>query len=389
MQNPMSVSPMQHMQPMAGMHQQQGMAPPARGPPMAAPRPPEAEPEAPMDSKTALNQFCQRLCQRPVTRVDIEYTVNKIGVQFQAIVKLNCIQGQEFAGELAASPKDAEKAAAEQALKAHKMTIATLPPTQTGRQKKKDKASAAAKTTDPDDQQPPKVKLPEEENPALTAKVKLNSLCMRIVKRALQKGETNYETVQRPGGFQCILTLTCLPEPWSMKAWTGKVCTTKQAAEQSAAAYALEEIEADADLESLAIAKEKKDSKGEPGSEMASGSSSGKGYGKKGKWEAFEEFAASMPAWMQPKPSGPDLARDVLPGGPHSGQVLDWRPGNKFGWLQTDEAVDHPKGRRDGKVYCHVQDVTFDPMKLEPATKVNFELYVDTAGLGAQRVTLG
>merc|ERR1719162_2547381 len=101
-------------------------------PPAPAPAPPAVPGvPVPMDSKTALNQFCQRLCQRPVTRADIEYTVNKIGVQFQAIVKLNCIQGQEFAGELASSPKDAEKAAAAQALKAHQMTIATLPPAAT------------------------------------------------------------------------------------------------------------------------------------------------------------------------------------------------------------------------------------------------------------------
>merc|ERR1712166_1643930 len=88
-------------------------------------------------------------------------------------------------------------------------------------------------------------KPPDEENPALTPKVILNSICMRIVKRQLGKGEVAYDTRVANGGFYTILKLLCLPGDWQSKAWAGKVCTTKQAAEQSAATYALETIEAD------------------------------------------------------------------------------------------------------------------------------------------------
>lgn len=351
------------------------------GQPQLQQQPPQPQPEenAPMDAKTALNQFCQRLCQRPVTRADIEYTVNKIGVQFQAIVKLNCIQGQEFAGELASSPKEAEKAAAEQALKAHQMTIATLPPPVTARQKKSSRAGEAGGAV--------RAKPPDEDNPALTAKVKLNSICMRIVKRALQKGETNYETRQAVGGFHTTLKLSCLPDDWAEKAWAGKVCTTKQAAEQSAATYALEAIEADTTLMGVAEkGKALKEGKGKGRGKNPS--PMGKGFGKGKKGMDLGALQEAMMPWFKPSQTGPDLEREVVSEQPVRGEVLDWRPGGSFGWLKLDAPFEHKSARRDGKVYAHKQDLTCEVDALNTGTKVSFSLYADTAGLGAGHVTL-
>merc|ERR1719343_1979861 len=75
-----------------------------------------------MDTKTELNQFCQRFCQRPVTKNDIIYTTTKFGHQYQSIVKLNCLGGAEYAGNLSSNPKEAEKLAAQQAMLANANT---------------------------------------------------------------------------------------------------------------------------------------------------------------------------------------------------------------------------------------------------------------------------
>lgn len=355
------------------------------GPGGLAPAPPPVAPREPiaMDAKTALNQFCQRLCQRPVTRSDIEYTVNKIGVQFQAIVKLNCIQGQEFAGELSMSPKEAEKAAAEQALKAHQMTIESLPPTATPKQKKKEKTQAARSGQNADGGVV-RAKPPDEENPALTAKVKLNSLCMRIVKRALQKGETAYDTKQAIGGFHCTLKLHCLPNEWDQQAWAGMICTTKQAAEQSAATFALQAIEADEAL--MAIANQ---SKLETNEGKGKGRSKGKGFKGKGKAMDLGALQEAMMPWLGKGRSGPDLEREVVNEELVTGEIIEWKSGGKFGWIKLDTAFEHKSAsRRDGKVYAHKQDLKFEAEELAPGTKVKFILYVDPAGLGAQSITL-
>lgn len=199
---------------------------------------------AAMDPKTELNQFCQRFCQRPVTKTDIVYVTSKFGhqfgYQFQAIVKLNCLQGQEYAGNLSPSPKEAEKSAATQALAAYANQIATSPP-------------SASKAKPPED----------GENPAITPKTKLNSLCMRIAKRYLQKGETVYECRKVPGGYQATVKLSALPGEWKDRLWAGQVFTTKQKAEQSAAEIALMQISEDEELSEEA-AKPKGSGKGKP-----------------------------------------------------------------------------------------------------------------------------
>merc|ERR1719373_109380 len=77
---------------------------------------------AQVDPKNQLSQFCQKFCQRPVTKTDIVYTTSKFGYQYQSIVKLNCLGGAEYAGNLSANPKDAEKLAAQQAMLANANT---------------------------------------------------------------------------------------------------------------------------------------------------------------------------------------------------------------------------------------------------------------------------
>merc|ERR1719444_191808 len=149
-----------------------------------------------LDPKTSLNQFCQRYCSRPVTKADILYATTTFAPnQFQTIVKLNCMEGQEYAGHVCTNAKDAEKSAADQALSAYASVIAALPPVPGGAPKKKKPANPAGANRGLTGQLP--TALPGAaatgDNPALTDKVKLNSLCMKIAGRALSKGDTSYD----------------------------------------------------------------------------------------------------------------------------------------------------------------------------------------------------
>ncbi|CAJ1436280.1 unnamed protein product [Effrenium voratum] len=91
--------------------------------------------QAATDPKTELNIFSQRYCQRPMTQADISYRTRKFGNQYQSIVKLDCIQGQEYAGQLCVKQKEAEKSAAKQAV----MAMANLHPPTSKDPKKKTK----------------------------------------------------------------------------------------------------------------------------------------------------------------------------------------------------------------------------------------------------------
>mmetsp|Transcript_22296 Transcript_22296/g.56789 ORF Transcript_22296/g.56789 Transcript_22296/m.56789 type:complete len:369 (-) Transcript_22296:163-1269(-) len=360
------------------------------------------------DAKTGLNQFCQRYCSRPVTKTDIVYTTTKFGTnQFQAIVKLNCFEGQEYAGELAANTKAAEKSAAQQALQAYANVIASLPASGTAPKKTSaplgpgvlagrgagqfgapggpsgpGAAGAVSGAPTPADKAKAAAPGSKENNPALTDKVILNATCMKIAKRALQKGETIYETVQlgigqTPAGFTSTVQLKCLPGDWANKVFTGQIYANKHGAEQSAATAALAAIMADEELSAMANAQ------------PSASKSNGGRTGRKGKgWKGEGKDGENVGGWTF-IPSGPDLPREPLPDGQSeskvSGEVLQWK--GSHGWVKTNEPVEHEMAlRRGGKVYVAKQDLV-GAEALEEGDKVTFKLYVDASGLGAEEVT--
>lgn len=346
-----------------------GPAATAKGGPQTAPQQ-TGMTLAGLDPKTGLNQFCQRYCARPVTKTDIVYTTTKFGLnQFQAIVKLNCLEGQEYAGELSSSPKEAEKSAAQQALQAYAAIMSTLPPAGAGPKKKK-----AAGV--PGQEKAPR--LEGADNPALTDKVKLNALCMKIARRALVKGETAYETRgigagKVPEGFQTTVRMSCLPGDWASKVFAGEVCLHKQAAEQSAAKIALAAIMAAEDLMTMANSKEREDK--EPRARKA----------RAGKGQPGEKGAGWGWGWRMP--TGPDLPREKVKEAPILGEVLEWK-GN-FGWVKATEAIEHEAAAlRGGKIYVHKQDLADGLEALTVGASVNFTVYVDPSGLGAEEVQL-
>lgn len=322
-----------------------------------------------MDPKTALNQYCQRYCSRPVTKNDIVYMHTKFDVnQFQAIVKLNCMAGQEYAGEVCPSAKEAEKSAANQALQAYRAVA--LPAPQPRIKKKKspgtDPETGEAVTGE---------EIEDAENPALTDKVRLNAACMRIVKRALQKGETVYACRQLSlgkvqDGFAATVQLPCLPGKWADRTFQGEACSNKQAAAQSAASVALRDIMADPEMSSLAC-------KASAGLVSTTGAGKARGKGAKGQgWH-----------WGKGWQDGPRLPRERVAEALVGGEVLEWK--GTFGWIKPAKQPDHPAAeRRGGKVYVHHQDLAGEASELQVGAQVQFLLYCDLSGLGAEQVTL-
>eukprot|EP00927_Polykrikos_kofoidii_P046216 TRINITY_DN40427_c0_g1_i1.p1 TRINITY_DN40427_c0_g1~~TRINITY_DN40427_c0_g1_i1.p1 ORF type:complete len:384 (+),score=67.70 TRINITY_DN40427_c0_g1_i1:51-1154(+) len=348
-----------------------------------------------MDPKTALNHFCQRYTQRPVTKADIEYDVKRYGQMYQAIVTLNCINGERYAGESMPCPKEAEKAAAQQAILAHSDTLAGLMAKSSKDTGKKRKDGSAGTTT--------------AENPALTPKVKLNTLCMRLSRGFLKKGETVFTTNQVIGGFQATVTISSLPGEWAKKVWAGEVCSSKQAAEQSAASIILAQIEADEDLTKMArsfvfdgksrqvkgIGKGKGDGKG------ACAAGSARGQRPPASWGWMPQFPPTHydARWY----SGASLPRETITEEMATGEVLEWL--GRYGWIRPHSPPDHPAARlRDGKIYVTKQDLASTESvseqtdgdqsqsgrirELQKGQIVKFHIYADPRGLGATEVSV-
>lgn len=218
------------------------------------------------DAKSALNQFVQRYIKRPVTKQDILYTTEKYDAGYQSVVRIECMEGQEFAGEVCPNLKTAEKEAAAEALKAFAPIMWEM--STQGCKTKKRKAESPAPAIRPPEVKAPKIlpiatDLPEElTTPAAQAetaasnlaaaaaasqtfKSDLNAVCMKILRRVMAKGELVYETNAVVGGFQSVVTVACLGDE---HVYAGEVCQQKREAEQSAAQMALDALLADNEI---------------------------------------------------------------------------------------------------------------------------------------------
>mmetsp|Transcript_8439 Transcript_8439/g.21364 ORF Transcript_8439/g.21364 Transcript_8439/m.21364 type:complete len:616 (-) Transcript_8439:160-2007(-) len=102
-----------------------------------------------------------------------------------------------------------------------------------------------------------------------------------------------------------------------------------------------------------------------------SASSKGKGKGKAGNDE-------------DKGPSGPDLPRERVVEEPMLGEVVTWK--GKFGWIKPSEEIDHPEAsKHGGKLYCHRKDL-IGVETLEKGDTVQFNVFKDSSGLGAEEV---
>jgi len=187
--------------------------------------------------------FAQKYCKKLITKDDIVYSTNSMGGQHQATVTLVCLEGVQFAGEVAYTPKDAERAAASVALQhfADEVALALAQPPKFAANKKRKAPAAfgcgggaadgsAGTGTD---------------IPGTNAKQQLNTVLMRVLKRALTKEDVTYNTAQTAAGYQTTLSLPCLEGEWSGLQWAGEVASKKKVAEENSARQAVDTLTAD------------------------------------------------------------------------------------------------------------------------------------------------
>lgn len=80
---------------------------------------------------------------------------------------------------------------------------------------------------------------------------------------------------------------------------------------------------------------------------------------------------------------GPDLPRERITEIPINGKVLSFN--GKVGWIKPDEPLDHPlAAKHQGDIYLHEKDVLEDGDAPEKGKAVNFHVYADKGGLGAE-----
>lgn len=254
-----------------------------------------------MDAKTQLMHFCQAKLGSIFKQGDIVYTNNKFPAGWQSIVKLVCLGGQEFAGELKASSLEAEQGAAAQAVDAFQAEITSL-----GLDTGVNEATASRKRKFGQIGGPSmkKQKLPPGilgENSMVppeaieivqTSKMELNTHCSKIVRRVMEKTDITYETDDvEGGGFQSKLRLSCLPDSWGSKVFVGEVNAKKGDAEQSVAGVALAAIKKDVGLMSKFAAPPKQ--KVRPPNMGMKGKGGGKGKAQVQDWQPPVAAAAS------------------------------------------------------------------------------------------------
>jgi len=344
------------------------------------------------DPKSALNQFCQAYTKKPVTKTCISYTTAKYGEQYQCTVKLNCMDGQEFAGDVSANQKDAEKQAATQALEHFKDAIAAMP-----QATKKRKASTGPEGVS----KVGKVATGMEAmwgagswgaaawgapTPAATAnnnpKMMLNTVLMKMAGRTLTKGDQVFEVAETPLGYQCTVQLPCLPGEMGQSVWAGEVAKSKKDAEQNAAKIALENISP----ESLAMIGSSEAAGGGKDASKGAWKGGGKGWDMKGMGKGWDMTGMGMGKGKgkTKRPSGDNLPRERITQVPVTGDILEWK--GKFGWVKPHVAIEHAKaGKNKGKVFLSAKDFSgSDPVV---GSAVQFQVYVDESGLGAEQAT--
>jgi len=185
------------------------------------------------DAKSQLNQFCQKFTKKTISKSDYVYETVKFGTQFQTTITIHCLGGESFAGEVADNQKLAEQNAAQIALDHHAADIANLPATSSSNKNKSKSKSAGATLLDP------------SMNPSMNNRCFLNTALMKILKRPVTKDDLQKNTIKTALGFQTTLAIPNLPGEWANLAWAGEARSNQKDAEESAATYAMEALQAD------------------------------------------------------------------------------------------------------------------------------------------------
>mmetsp|Transcript_62466 Transcript_62466/g.177410 ORF Transcript_62466/g.177410 Transcript_62466/m.177410 type:complete len:205 (+) Transcript_62466:68-682(+) len=85
------------------------------------------------------------------------------------------------------------------------------------------------------------------------------------------------------------------------------------------------------------------------------------------------------------RPTGPNLARKLIMEEPVIGKALEWK--GKYGWVRPDIELSHPLlDKHGGKIYVSCQDL-MGVTELTAGATVQFYIYEDASGLGAEECT--
>mmetsp|Transcript_124057 Transcript_124057/g.312361 ORF Transcript_124057/g.312361 Transcript_124057/m.312361 type:complete len:374 (+) Transcript_124057:59-1180(+) len=361
------------------------------------------------DSKTQLNQFCQKYCKKVISKADVIYESMKIGDQYQTTLTLACIGGAQFAGEPAVNQKQAEQNVAKIALEHYAEEVASLPVT-VSKNNKKRKASASVSVD---------AGTIAVADPSMNNRCLLNTALMKILKRPVTKEDVNKSNTQTALGFQCTIAIPGLPAEWAGLAWAGEAASNLKDAEESAATYTLEALRQDPTfaelIDSAPAAKKAKTGNGKgagpggqqtmlalPSGELSGASPGGCNWGKGGGWDKGGGWAKGCGwatggwgkgcSWGKGgckgkgggKAPGPK-PREEVSEIPILGKVIDWK--GKYGWIQPNDPVDHPSAKKNGgKIFLHSTDWQQSDSQPEVEQVVQFTLYQDPSGLGAENV---
>merc|ERR1719343_198337 len=68
-----------------------------------------------------------------------------------------------------------------------------------------------------------------------------------------------------------------------------------------------------------------------------------------------------------------------------AGTVMDWK--GKYGWIKPEEEIQHEKAtKHQGRLFVSKDDLEGGVEELAPGTTVEFHIWEDASGLGAEEV---
>eukprot|EP00746_Dinoflagellata_sp_MGD_P168349 gnl/MRDRNA2_/MRDRNA2_99743_c0_seq1.p1 gnl/MRDRNA2_/MRDRNA2_99743_c0~~gnl/MRDRNA2_/MRDRNA2_99743_c0_seq1.p1 ORF type:complete len:280 (+),score=94.52 gnl/MRDRNA2_/MRDRNA2_99743_c0_seq1:25-840(+) len=204
--------------------------------------------------KQVLQILLQKKLRKPLTKADMEYTTEEAGGIFTTTLSLPCDGGQSFVGAFAKNKKTAEANASQKAIAAYSKEVGKV----AGKRSLSEGEEPSAK----------KAKTGIDTGPSMFCQ--LNSLIPQITRTAIAKGDISAEMVEvstsSGTGYQCTLTIACLPGHESTQ-FTGQPGSSQKEAKNNAASEAIVVINNDANLKQMmanAIEAKKEKNKTKP-----------------------------------------------------------------------------------------------------------------------------
>jgi len=165
---------------------------------------------------------------------DVEYTTHVVESNYLATVKMVCLDGQEFVGELAGTEKEAQQSAAHVALIGLSAEVSAK---SVGKRPNLDVyvdgSSMKLRKTTPTG----------EDDPGMFMKERLREVVKQIVGRDLIESDVSYEYSAAPsGGHVYTVSIPALPDGSSKKVWVGAISPFKRDAQLIAAQAAYTDL---------------------------------------------------------------------------------------------------------------------------------------------------